>query len=458
MPSSTAAGARHRCDRRNLRRRRRRRRRARSSSTSPRRRSRTATCSPGRPASGRRRLHARWRTRCCASRPSARCSGWCGHLHAAARTSWRARIPTSTSPRGSSRSAIATAAAAFTSARSATARDLVRQLSMHSYAGGKRVFVLGDADFTREAANALLKFFEEPPDGVVLIVTTSAAGRVLPTIRSRLVEVTFPLLAEARSRRSSNGPASRPATRSARLRSRTAARPVRSRISRRRGRDARRGRRVVLRRGARRGSRRDRRGRRGRRSKSGLETVKTLARDWIALGIGARRAAARARSASAAGNAAAARARRVRAAARPPSATPSASRARTSARRWSPTSCAWRSRRRRADAGASAPRTRVGIGLGDDQRDVASAIAWSTAAISEATDRRDGHVRHQPQHQPQRHDHPRRTKKTASDTIAAIAATSGDDAHAVDRDLDRGAARHAADGRGRASPRSGSRR
>ncbi|HTW86093.1 MAG TPA: DNA polymerase III subunit [Candidatus Sulfotelmatobacter sp.] len=77
-----------------------------------------------------------------------------------------------------------------------TARDLVRQLSLHSYAGGMRVFVLGDADFTREAANALLKFFEEPPAGVVLIVTSYAPGRVLPTIKSRLVEVTFPSLAQ----------------------------------------------------------------------------------------------------------------------------------------------------------------------------------------------------------------------------------------------------------------------
>ena len=72
-----------------------------------------------------------------------------------------------------------------------TARDLVRQLSLHSYAGGKRVFVLGDADFTREAANALLKFFEEPPVGVVLIVTTSQPGRLLATIRSRLVDIIF---------------------------------------------------------------------------------------------------------------------------------------------------------------------------------------------------------------------------------------------------------------------------
>ena len=72
-----------------------------------------------------------------------------------------------------------------------TARDLVRQLSMHSYAGGKRVFILGDVEFTREAANALLKFFEEPPADVLLLLTTTSATRLLPTVRSRLVEVTF---------------------------------------------------------------------------------------------------------------------------------------------------------------------------------------------------------------------------------------------------------------------------
>jgi hypothetical protein len=84
----------------------------------------------------------------------------------------------------------------FHTSEDATARDLVRQLSMHSYAGGKRVFILGDVDFTREAANALLKFFEEPPDDVVLLVTTDAIARILPTIRSRLVEVTFPPLSD----------------------------------------------------------------------------------------------------------------------------------------------------------------------------------------------------------------------------------------------------------------------
>ncbi len=79
-----------------------------------------------------------------------------------------------------------------------TARDLVRQLSLTSYAGGFRIFVLGDVDFaTHHAANALLKFFEEPPAAVILLLTTSTPGRLLETIRSRLVELRFAPLAAA---------------------------------------------------------------------------------------------------------------------------------------------------------------------------------------------------------------------------------------------------------------------
>jgi DNA polymerase III delta prime subunit len=77
-----------------------------------------------------------------------------------------------------------------------SSRDIVRQLSMQSYSGGRRVLLLGDIEFaTHHAANALLKFFEEPPRDVVLLLTTTAPGRLLETIRSRLLELRFAPLA-----------------------------------------------------------------------------------------------------------------------------------------------------------------------------------------------------------------------------------------------------------------------
>ncbi len=92
-------------------------------------------------------------------------------------------------------------ASGFYESEDLTARDLVRQLSMQSYSGGLRVLLLGDIDFaTHHAANALLKFFEEPPLGVILLVTTSSPGRLLTTIRSRLIELRFPSLSQSQIR------------------------------------------------------------------------------------------------------------------------------------------------------------------------------------------------------------------------------------------------------------------
>jgi DNA polymerase-3 subunit delta' len=77
-----------------------------------------------------------------------------------------------------------------------SSRDLIHQFSMQSYSGGMRVLLLGDVAFaTHEAANALLKFLEEPPRGVLMILTTATPGRLLSTIRSRTIELRFPLLA-----------------------------------------------------------------------------------------------------------------------------------------------------------------------------------------------------------------------------------------------------------------------
>jgi DNA polymerase-3 subunit delta' len=90
----------------------------------------------------------------------------------------------------------------FHEAESITSRDLVRQLSLQSYSGGFRVFILGDVDFASPAAaNALLKFFEEPPANVVLLVTSSTPARLLSTIRSRLIEIRFPTLSSAQVER-----------------------------------------------------------------------------------------------------------------------------------------------------------------------------------------------------------------------------------------------------------------
>ena len=173
----------------------------------------------------------------------------------------------------------------FHESEEATARDLVRQLSLHSYAGGKRVFVLGDADFTREAANALLKFFEEPPAAVVLIVTTAALGRVLPTIRSRLVEVTFPLLSEREVTHilERNGTAAAEAAEVAAIAGGSASRA----FALLEGEGSTREAAVEWFFAAARGDEADASAWATRPTlEAGLDTVKTLARDWIALTLG----------------------------------------------------------------------------------------------------------------------------------------------------------------------------
>jgi DNA polymerase-3 subunit delta' len=93
------------------------------------------------------------------------------------------------------------ARAGFYESDQLTARDLIHQFSMQSYSGGRRVLLLGDVVFaTHESANALLKFLEEPPRSVVMILTSAAPGRLLATIRSRVIDVRFPLLSNAQVR------------------------------------------------------------------------------------------------------------------------------------------------------------------------------------------------------------------------------------------------------------------
>ena len=106
------------------------------------------------------------------------------------------------------------------------------------FEAGYRVFVLERADtMNDEAANALLKTLEEPPDYVVLLLLTDRLTQVLPTIASRCQPVRFdpPLARRAgrsgsrraapRPRRPPRPPGSASATASARSRSRPGTAP-----------------------------------------------------------------------------------------------------------------------------------------------------------------------------------------------------------------------------------------
>lgn len=75
---------------------------------------------------------------------------------------------------------------------------VIRMSSRRPFEGGRRVFVIEQAEAMRdEAQNALLKTLEEPPDFVHLILISQAIEEVLPTVRSRCQQIEFaPLPAE----------------------------------------------------------------------------------------------------------------------------------------------------------------------------------------------------------------------------------------------------------------------
>jgi DNA polymerase-3 subunit delta' len=80
--------------------------------------------------------------------------------------------------------------------------DEIRRLSgffgMTSGAGGWRVAIVDPADDMNEnAANALLKQLEEPPEQAMLLLLSHRPGRLLPTIRSRCRRLDLRALAES---------------------------------------------------------------------------------------------------------------------------------------------------------------------------------------------------------------------------------------------------------------------
>lgn len=70
--------------------------------------------------------------------------------------------------------------------------DMIDDISILPFESGKKVFLIEDLDLARvETQNLLLKTLEEPPGYVVIIIITSNANQILPTIRSRCQSLKF---------------------------------------------------------------------------------------------------------------------------------------------------------------------------------------------------------------------------------------------------------------------------
>ncbi|MCU0618618.1 MAG: hypothetical protein MUF40_01720, partial [Gemmatimonadaceae bacterium] len=83
-----------------------------------------------------------------------------------------------------------------------TVRAMVRAAASSPSLGRRKVLVVGDAERmvvqagADQAANAFLKLLEEPPADTLLVLTSSEPGALLPTIRSRVVALRVPRVAD----------------------------------------------------------------------------------------------------------------------------------------------------------------------------------------------------------------------------------------------------------------------
>ena len=76
--------------------------------------------------------------------------------------------------------------------RIAQIRELLETLSLKPYEAKTRVVVISDAHaMNPEAANALLKMLEEPPDHTIFVLTTEQLFDLLPTVVSRCQQIRF---------------------------------------------------------------------------------------------------------------------------------------------------------------------------------------------------------------------------------------------------------------------------
>jgi DNA polymerase-3 subunit delta' len=68
-------------------------------------------------------------------------------------------------------------------------RHVIREIYYRPAEGRRRVYIFSEADFMKEAANSLLKILEEPPDFATIFLLTDNPSALLPTIRSRCMQL-----------------------------------------------------------------------------------------------------------------------------------------------------------------------------------------------------------------------------------------------------------------------------
>jgi len=84
----------------------------------------------------------------------------------------------------------------------ATTLTIVGKAAMSPAMGRRKIFIVGDAERmvaqegSDQAANAFLKLLEEPPADTTILLTSSEAGALLPTVRSRVVSIRCAPLAD----------------------------------------------------------------------------------------------------------------------------------------------------------------------------------------------------------------------------------------------------------------------
>ena len=77
-------------------------------------------------------------------------------------------------------------------------REVLARTGFRPFEGRRRVVIIRDAETLEPASqNALLKSLEEPPSSTSFILTTAVPGILLPTVRSRCMQLRFGRLTDA---------------------------------------------------------------------------------------------------------------------------------------------------------------------------------------------------------------------------------------------------------------------